>query len=150
MGRRCEREFGCIHVMRTTVAGLYLCVCAHVFVCRDLIADAGINKDNAAAFMWRGAASAAERLWSPQALTPSHAAAFPRFSEHLCRLALLGVRAGPIGPNFCPADSQSLSASAALAALEVMGDGRAEWLTLSRSEADVVRAALRSAAAAAA
>ena len=111
---------------------------------------AGINKDNAAAFMWRGAAAAAERLWSPQALTPSHSTAAPRFAEHLCRLALLGVRAGPIGPNFCPADSQAPASSAALVALELLGDGRAESVTLSRSEADAVRAALRRAAAAAA
>ncbi len=65
-------------------------------------------------------------------------------------MALLGVRAGPIGPNFCPADSQAPAASAALAALELLGDGRAESVTLSRSEADAVRAALRRAAAAAA
>ena len=65
----------------------------------------GINKDNQAQYVWRGAAAAAERLWSPRDATPGHAAAAARFAEHLCRLALLGVAAGPIGPNFCPADA---------------------------------------------
>lgn len=56
-------------------------------------------------YVWRGAGAAAERLWSPFALTPSHTTANDRFVEHLCRLSLLGVRAGPIQPSYCPADA---------------------------------------------
>lgn len=77
----------------------------------------GINEDNFDEYVWRGAGAAAERLWSPYALTPSHATAAPRFVEHLCRLSLLGVRAGPIQPSFCPADAMPKpNATAALAA----------------------------------
>lgn len=65
----------------------------------------GINEDNFDEYVWRGAGAAAERLWSPYALTPTHAAATDRFVEHLCRLSLLGVRAGPIEPSYCPADT---------------------------------------------
>jgi hypothetical protein len=76
----------------------------------------GINKDNADAYIWRGAAAAAERLWSPLALTPSHAAAAGRFAEHLCRLHLLGVHAGPSGPGFCPSDVAAAGAGIRAAA----------------------------------
>ena len=71
----------------------------------------GINKDNIDAYVWRGAAAIAERLWSPAASTLSHGAAAGRLAEHLCRLANLGVRAGPIGPNFCAADAAQPSPS---------------------------------------
>ncbi len=108
----------------------------------------GINKDNAAQYIWRGAAAAAERLWSAKAQTPSHDQATRRFQEHLCRLAILGVRAGPIGPNFCPADAQAPTAAAALAALDTLaGSSETETVVLSRAQLQVVRTALHFAAA---
>lgn len=111
----------------------------------------GINADNADAYIWRGAAAAAERLWSPLALTPSHGLAAGRFAEHLCRLQTLGVKAGPIAPGFCPADAgapaSSSSSSLALAARaikaaarEAAGAGQA--LTLTSEQASVLAAVL--------
>jgi hexosaminidase len=108
----------------------------------------GINKDNAAQYIWRGAAAAAERLWSAQARTPSHSQATERFQEHLCRLAMLGVRAGPIGPNFCPADAQAPMAAAALTALNALASSsETETVALSRAQFEAVRSALQLAAA---
>jgi hypothetical protein len=81
----------------------------------------GVNKDNQDAYLWRGASAAAERLWSPLSLTPNHTVASGRFTEQLCRLHELGVHAGPIGPGFCPADTQAIPmrGSAAAHALRV-------------------------------
>ena len=39
-----------------------------------------------------------------------------RYPEHLCRLSMLGIPTGSIGPNFCPANSQAPSSAAAAAA----------------------------------
>jgi len=86
----------------------------------------GINADNFDAYVWRGAAAAAERLWATeeslgcpadvcpgirnarpgpsQWLKPgSHGA--PRLGDQLCRMSRMGVRPGPIGPGFCPSDA---------------------------------------------
>ena len=89
----------------------------------------GINEDNFDEYVWRGAGAAAERLWSPYALTPSHTTANDRFVEHLCRLSLLGIRAGPIQPNFCPADAMpkpnaTLAASAVAAIDAAVAEGK--------------------------
>ena len=109
----------------------------------------GINAANADEYIWRGAAAAAERLWSPLAQTPAHALAAGRFAEHLCRLWMQGVRAGPIGPNFCPADAvggaggagaAAARARAALGAAATAGDGS---LTLAPALAEALREALR-------
>ncbi len=108
----------------------------------------GINAANADAYIWRGAAAAAERMWSPLALTPNHTLATGRFVEHLCRLWMLGVRAGPIGPNFCPADAimpttgaaAALRARAALGSAAPASDGS---VTLSPVQAEALREALR-------
>ena len=101
----------------------------------------GINAANADAYIWRGAAAAAERLWSPLALTPSHAQAAARFAEHLCRLQALGVRAGPIGPVFCPSDVAAAGlAGVRAAALAAAGAG--QGLALSSEQARALAAAL--------
>ena len=94
----------------------------------------GINAANADAYIWRGAAAAAERLWSPLALTPSHAQAAGRFAEHLCRLQALGVRAGPIAPGFCPSDVAGVAEIRA-AALAAAGAGRGLALTSEQARA---------------
>jgi hypothetical protein len=107
----------------------------------------GINAGNADAYIWRGAAAAAERLWSALAQTPTHQLAAGRFVEHLCRLWMLGVRAGPIGPNFCPADAVMPAAAAASRARAVLratapaGDDGS--VTLSRAQVEALREALR-------
>lgn len=111
----------------------------------------GINHHNQDEYLWRGAAAAAERLWSPYAATPSHALAADRFAQHLCRLALLGIHAGPIGPGFCPADTLATppaqrAAAAALAALDgTPSDGSGD-VRLSSETLRSVREALRAAA----
>jgi hypothetical protein len=112
----------------------------------------GISVYNQDAFVWRGTAAAAERLWSPYELTPTHDAAAPRLVEHLCRLETLGIRAGPIQPSFCPADAVMPTASAgdgagqlaaALgAALATSGDEVTVTVKLSRADAVVLREAL--------
>ncbi len=105
----------------------------------------GINAANADAYIWRGAAAAAERLWSPLALTPSHAQATGRFTEHLCRLQGLGVRAGPIGPGFCPSDVAQGAEGAGVAevrAAALAAAGAGQGLVLSREQARALAAAL--------
>ncbi len=68
----------------------------------------GINQWNGDAFMFRTTTAVAERLWSqygPQ--TINNEAANDRLVEALCRIEMLGVRAGPIQPSFCPGDVAS-------------------------------------------
>lgn len=104
----------------------------------------GVNAGNADAYIWRGAAAVAERLWSDLEATPSHKLAAGRLAEHLCRIWQLGVRAGPIGPNFCPgADTGADSATAAMVAMDGAVEGSNGSVTLSRAQAAVVREALR-------
>jgi hypothetical protein len=107
----------------------------------------GINAANADAYIWRGAAAAAERLWSPLALTPTHTLAAGRFEEHLCRLWMQGVRAGPVGPNFCPADAAAAPTTAAAAraraALAAAGASADGSVTLAPALAEALREALR-------
>jgi len=97
--------------------------------------------------MWPKSAAVAERLWSALAQTPTHQLAAGRFVEHLCRLWMLGVRAGPIGPNFCPADAVMPAAAAASRARAVLratapaGDDGS--VTLSRAQVEALREALR-------
>jgi hypothetical protein len=103
----------------------------------------GINAANADAYIWRGAVAAAERLWSPLALTPNHTQASGRMAEHLCRLQGLGVRAGPIGPGFCPFDLGGAGSGLAgikEAALAAAGAG--QGLALSSKQVRVLAAAL--------
>ena len=100
----------------------------------------GINQDNTDAYVWRGTAAVAERLWSPRAATMSHVQAAERYPEHLCRLAMLGIPTGPIGPNFCPADSQASTSAAAAAARRALAALDATGATAVTLEA--VRAAL--------
>ena len=102
----------------------------------------GINAANADAYIWRGAAAAAERLWSPLALTPSHAQAAGRFAEHLCRLQALGVRAGPIGPGFCPSDAAAAAGVAEIRAAALAAAGAGRGLALSSEQARALAAAL--------
>jgi len=83
----------------------------------------GINQYNADAYIWRGAAAAAERLWSPLELTPSYVGALGRYPEHLCRLHILGVHAGPIAPGFCPADVHTLPSASGAARYSAAGQG---------------------------
>ena len=93
-----------------------------------------VNEDNFDEYVWRGAAAAAERLWSPYALTPSHTLATDRFVEHLCRLSLLGVRAGPIQPSFCPADSlpapNATVAAGIVAAIDAVSGAKGDLISL--------------------
>ena len=108
----------------------------------------GINKDNVDEYVWRGAAAAAERLWSPQDQTAAHADAAGRFAEFLCRMAVLGVRAGPIGPGFCPSDAAPVGAAQpAAAALSAAIDAAArssapQRVVLTLEEAQLVQQAL--------
>ena len=103
----------------------------------------GINSANADAYIWRGAAAAAERLWSPLALTPNHTQAAGRLTEHLCRLQALGVKAGPIGPGFCPSDiAVAGSELAAIKAAALTAAGTGQSLALSSEQARVLAAAL--------
>lgn len=84
----------------------------------------GINEDNFDAFVWRGAAAAAERLWSteeslgcPESACPGITGARkrsywlhegdPRFADQLCRMSQQGIKTGPIAPGFCPSDATS-------------------------------------------
>lgn len=84
----------------------------------------GINEDNFDAFVWRGAAAAAERLWSseqslgcPASSCPGITGARkqtywlgqgdPRFADQLCRMSRAGVKTGPTAPGFCPSDAGS-------------------------------------------
>ena len=112
----------------------------------------GINAGNADAYIWRGTAAVAERLWSDLQSTPSHARASQRLAEHLCRLWQLGVRAGPIGPNFCTgadtgagpaAAAGAAAAAAARAAMDGAARGSDGSVTLSVAQAAAVREALR-------
>lgn len=64
----------------------------------------GVTAFNQDSFVWRGTTAAAERLWSPYETTMSATNATSRMVEQLCRLQMLGFRAGPIQPSFCPAD----------------------------------------------
>ncbi len=89
----------------------------------------GVNKDNQDAYVWRGASAAAERLWSPLAITPNHTLASGRFTEQLCRLHELGVHAGPIGPGFCPSDTQGMTMRGSAAAYALKADTLAAALS---------------------
>ena len=112
-----------------------------------------VNEDNFDEYVWRGAGAAAERLWSPYALTPSHAAATDRFVEHLCRLSLMGVRAGPIEPSYCPADTMpkpnATLATAVVGAIDsalsrgASASGRRLMVELTEEQALLVRARLQ-------
>ena len=91
----------------------------------------GINEDNFDAYVWRGAAAAAERLWAteeslgcPASICPgiskvrpgrSHwmAAGDRRHADQLCRMSRLGVRTGPNAPGFCPSDARRTAESEA-------------------------------------
>jgi hexosaminidase len=104
----------------------------------------GINADNADAYIWRGAAAIAERLWSDLQSTPSHQQAAGRLAEHLCRLGPLGVRAGAIGPNFCPSDTgMGTTTAAATAAMEGAVHSSDGSVMLSPMQAAAVRQALQ-------
>jgi hexosaminidase len=102
----------------------------------------GVNEDNWEAFVWRGAAAAAERLWAteqslgcPPQLCPGITGARrgqsywmasdrstqfisvgdTRLSDQLCRMSRLGLKPGPIAPGFCPSDVGSGERSSARA-----------------------------------
>lgn len=65
----------------------------------------GINKDNFDAFVWHGAAAAAERLWSPLDQTGSVSdATTMRLAGHTCRMRMRGIKAGPVDRGYCPQD----------------------------------------------
>ena len=125
----------------------------------------GINAGNSPAFVWRGTSAVAERLWSPYNATPSHDLAVNRLVEHVCRLQLLGIRAGPIEPSFCPSDvvmpddaaaiffpsaEQRIAADALeviAGALEGAGAGKnvddAVQVSLTKAQAEALLASLR-------
>ena len=66
----------------------------------------GVNQDNFDAYVWRGAAAAAERLWSrPDQTAAADDSTEQRLAAHACRLAKRGVRMGPVGAGFCPSDA---------------------------------------------
>ena len=67
-----------------------------------------VNADIIEAFVWRGAAALAERLWSrPSALrNPRHNnAPTVRLAQHSCRMRMRGMAVGPTQAGWCPADS---------------------------------------------
>ena len=76
------------------------------------------------------------------------------YEEALCRLALLGVCAGPVGPNYCPADAEvvrgegsgggTVAAVAALRELEAaaVGPAGSGGVVLSQAALEVLRRAL--------
>lgn len=88
----------------------------------------GINQDNFDAYVWRGAAAAAERLWAteeslgcPASVCPGISKVRPgrsfwmgvgdtRHAEQMCRMSRLGVRTGPNAPGFCPSDARTAGA----------------------------------------
>lgn len=55
---------------------------------------------NLEAQLWPRGAAVAERLWSPELINDTTAAA-PRLAAHRCRLVQRGFSASPIGPGFC-------------------------------------------------
>lgn len=73
----------------------------------------GINVDNFDAFVWHGAAAAAERLWSPLAQTDkvTDATTF-RLAGHVCRMRRRGIGAGPVDRGYCPEDVTGLTREA--------------------------------------
>jgi hexosaminidase len=63
----------------------------------------GVNTHDFEARVWTRAAAVAERLWRLHPIFDVDEAT-PRLEAHVCRLNLLGIKAGPIGPGFCMSD----------------------------------------------
>ena len=63
----------------------------------------GVNTHDFEARVWTKAAAVAERLWRQHPAVDVDEAT-PRLQAHVCRLNLLGIKAGPIGPGFCMSD----------------------------------------------
>ena len=55
------------------------------------------------AYVWRGAAAVAERLWSPRNTTDV-ADALERMGDQMCFMQRHGIYAPPVGPSWCPGD----------------------------------------------
>ena len=105
----------------------------------------GINEDNFDAFVWRGAAAIAERLWTTEerllcpathcpgikdadGFGPGNATRYwlvpdgpsgnyARFADQLCRMSRRGARVGPTAPGYCPSDSGATAERRAQAVL---------------------------------
>ena len=55
------------------------------------------------AYVWRGTAAVAERLWSPRNTTDV-ADALERMGDQMCFMQQHGIYAPPVGPSWCPGD----------------------------------------------
>merc|ERR1712224_872624 len=66
-----------------------------------------VNADIFDAFVWRGVAALAERLWSPVESIRNPVENFgpvARLADHSCRLRIRGLGVGPTFSGWCPAD----------------------------------------------
>ncbi|QDZ19357.1 beta-hexosaminidase [Chloropicon primus] len=63
----------------------------------------GVNELDFETRVWAKAAAVAERMWS-RSIVNDVVEAQARLDRHICRLNMMGVRAGPIIPGFCLSD----------------------------------------------